>query len=325
MKTILSLALLLAMRPAQAGDFGSDAVGTTGSEFLTIDAGARGVAMAGAYTAATDDAYSLYWNPAGLTKIPRASAVLMNTQYLAGINYYYAAYAQHFQDGVIGGALRYLDFGTFAKTDINGNSQGSFHPRSFAYEVGYGRDIPDLSDGNREVSAGLTGRWFQSDMVAKAGGFAMDLGVQARDEKALYPFQYGLVVQNLGRGQKFDQVRDSLPMRVRMGAAVHWTPQFLLSLEAVTPASNEPYGAAGAEFLLGSDRTYHAALRAGVESQSLTGGLDGFRGFSLGLGLSDSRLSFDYAFAPYGPLGNTHRFSMSYAFPDANSARYRQR
>ena len=33
------------------------AVGTTGSDFLTFDVGARGIAMAGAYTSVTDDAH----------------------------------------------------------------------------------------------------------------------------------------------------------------------------------------------------------------------------------------------------------------------------
>ena len=53
---------------AQNSPYGKDVsnVGTTAAPFLEIGAGARAVAMGGAFTAIADDPMSLYWNPAAL-------------------------------------------------------------------------------------------------------------------------------------------------------------------------------------------------------------------------------------------------------------------
>ena len=85
----LLLCLLLPAASAEAADFSGSAVGSAGSEFLNIDVDGRAVAMGGAFTAATDNAYAMYWNPAGLAQISRASAGAMHNEYLAGIRFQY--------------------------------------------------------------------------------------------------------------------------------------------------------------------------------------------------------------------------------------------
>ncbi|MFA6435429.1 MAG: hypothetical protein WCW52_12120, partial [Elusimicrobiales bacterium] len=66
MKKIFCLisAMLLSTSGLQAAGFNSSAVGTTGGSFLSFGAGARAIAMGGAYTAAADDASAAFWNPA---------------------------------------------------------------------------------------------------------------------------------------------------------------------------------------------------------------------------------------------------------------------
>ena len=48
---------------------GQNNVATTSAAFLEIGAGARALAMGGAYVSVADDANSMYWNPAGMTRI----------------------------------------------------------------------------------------------------------------------------------------------------------------------------------------------------------------------------------------------------------------
>ena len=50
-----------------AGEFSK--VGTVGAQFLKIGMGARYVGMGEASVACVNDAYSMYWNPAGLTQL----------------------------------------------------------------------------------------------------------------------------------------------------------------------------------------------------------------------------------------------------------------
>ena len=324
---LLLLALAKAGRPA---DFSQAAVGSSGSQFLTIDAGARGAAMAGAYSALSDDAFSMYWNPAGLANIQDASLGLMSNQYLAGINYYYAAYAHRLPasaGGVLGASLRYLDVGNITQTDVDGATIGTFHPRSFAYELGYGRPIEELENLADVVLIGASVRYIRSNIAgATASALAGDIGVQVHsDSPRFFPYHYGVVAQNLGKGQKFDQQRDPLPTQARLGGAVDFSPEFTLSAEGVIPNSNSAYGLLGTELSVRPFDEAKISFRGGVQSNSFSNGVSGFRGFDFGIGLMLSRFSFDYAFVPYGNLGNTNTFSLTVNFGAPETKKYRER
>lgn len=322
-----ALALALALcPPASASDFTSSAVGTAGSEFLNLDVGPRGIGMGGAYSAVTDDAFSMYWNPAGLARIPRASGAAMHNEYLAGIRLQYLAYAQRLNEtSVLGGAVRYMDAGDIDNTDMSGNRVGSFRPRNYVYEAGWAQSISDLADAERDIDLGVTGRYFHSDLVAHASGFGGDIGVQAHFPENRMPLHFSFVAQNLGRGQKFDQIRDSMPFRGRLGAAVQPSPYSILSMEAVFPVSNQPYGAAGLELTLDAPNSVKGFLRAGYNSLNQFSGLEGFKGASFGVGVKLLNATIDYAFVPFGILGEAHRFSITWNLPAKHSRRFRER
>jgi hypothetical protein len=318
--------LCLCLRTPQAADFSSNAVGTAGSEFLNIDVDPRGIAMGGAMTAAASDAYSMYWNPAGLSQVPRTSLGFMHNEYLAGIRLQYLSLAQRAdENSVLAGAVRYMDAGAIPNTDINGNEMGTFRPRNYVYEMGWGRNIPEMADSERDVSLGIAGRIFHSDLVAHANGFAGDIGIQMHYAEAYIPHHFGLVVQNLGRGQKFDQVRDTLPFRAKIGSCILPKPFLLLSLEGVIPVSNQPYGAAGAELTVDASRDAKVFFRAGFNLQNRFNGPDGLRGLSLGTGLKMGDLSVDYAFTPFGMLGNVHQFAFNWNLPAKRSRKFSRR
>jgi hypothetical protein len=327
MKALLAALLLAALAaPACAEDFSTDAIGTTSSELLLIDVGPRGVGMGGAYTAITNDAYSMYWNPAGLAQIPRASAGFMHNRYIGDINFDYATYAQRLNDtAVIGSSFRHMDAGSIPSTDINGLGSGFFHPRAFVWELGYGQHITDLTDSERDVSLGVTGRYVHQDLVAHGDVLAGDVGMQAHYYGALWPWHFGLVVQNFGRGPKFEEKRDSLPFRGRVGAAVNPTKFILISMEGLFPANNQPHIAFGGEITMEAHRDAQAFLRAGLDTVPLWNGLEGFRGASFGMGLKTAQFTFDYAFTPLGFLGYAHRFSVTFNLPSKGSRRYRER
>jgi len=60
------------------------------NEFLTLGAGAEGLAMSGAYTALADGAFAGYWNPAALNKLDsnKIYTGAMHSEYFAGIAKY---------------------------------------------------------------------------------------------------------------------------------------------------------------------------------------------------------------------------------------------
>lgn len=325
--TLALLAALAAARPAPATDFGRAAVGTSGSEFLLLDTSARGVALGGAMSAATDDATSLYWNPAGLARVPRLSASVLHAQYVADITYDAGAYAQRINDtSVLGAGVRYLNGGDVPRTDVNGIESGSFQPRSYVAEFGWGQSVYDLSDSEMDMALGVTLRAIRTELgLASANGYGGDFGIQSRFYTSALTYDVAMAVQNVGTGQRFDRVRDSLPLRVRFGGSVRPAKELALVAEAVAPVNDAPYGAAGVEYGTEIERGVGVAARAGLNTltyQSL--GLASTLSFGLGATFND--VSFDYAFVPMGALGTaTHRLSVSFNLPAKASRRYRQR
>ena len=322
-----ALGLALSAGSAGATDFGRPAVGTSGSEFLLLDTTARGIGMGSAMVAVTDDASSVYWNPAGLAKVPRLSTTFMHAQYVADITYEAVAYAQRVNDSsVIGGGLRYLDGGTIAQTDLNGTGTGSFHPRSYVAEVGWGQSIYDLSDSEMDVAMGVSGKAIRTDLgLATANGYAADIGIQSRFFTTALAYDVAFAIQNIGTGQKFDQVRDTMPLRIRLGGAVKPMRSLTFSLEGIAPINDAPSIASGIEYGLEVERGITGFARAGVNTLTYESlGLSSM--LSLGLGLKLNDLSFDYAFVPMGVLGTaTHRLTISFNLPAKISRRYRER
>ena len=102
------------------------AAGTTGADFLNLPIGARAAAMGGAYSAISDEASAVYWNPAGLVQIPKLSAVFMRSQYVADISYQYAAYAHRLSyNSVLAGSVFLTDIGAIDRMDMDGSGTPS--------------------------------------------------------------------------------------------------------------------------------------------------------------------------------------------------------
>jgi len=322
-----ALWLALAASSAGATDFGRAAIGTSGSEFLLLDTSAKGIAMGSAMTAVTDDSSSIYWNPAGLSKVPRLSTTFMHAQYVADITYEAISYAQRVNDSsVLGAGVRYLDGGTVAQTDLQGVQNGTFHPRSYVGEVGWGQSIYDLSDSEMDVAMGITGKAIRTNLgIASASGFASDIGIQARFFTTGLAYDVAFTVQNVGTGQKFDQVRDTMPTRIRLGGAVKPIRNLTLSIEGIAPINDAPYVASGVEYAVEIERGITGYARGGVNTLTYES-LGTSSIMSMGMGIKLNDLTFDYAFVPMGVLGTaTHRLTISFNLPAKISRRYRER
>lgn len=325
-KRLFSLALLLVAAAAGAADFDKDGVGTTGGDFLTMDVGARGIGMGGAHSATTNDATSLYWNPAGLSKVPRMSASFTYTRYVQDISYQAAMAAVRVKDfGVIAGGWRYRDIGLIDYTGVSGQNLGTFRPRDYVVDLGWGQSILDLSDSEIDINMGIAAHWLRQTIVENADSYSGDIGIQSRYYAGNNAYDLSFVAQNMGVGSKFDGRRDTLPFRLRLGAAAYPVRNLALTLEAIAPVNNVPHGAVGMEYNLEVSRDLKASMRAGFNSLTVES-LDVFSTFSAGMGLTLSDLTFDYAFVPMGTLGDqVHRFSISFNLPAKLSRRYRER
>jgi len=96
-------------------------------EFMYVGAGARALAMGGAYTAVADDITAGYWNPAGLVHNTFKYASFMHSERFGGlITYDYLAYSQEYNNDVYSASFFRTDAGKIADTtDLRWYDTGS--------------------------------------------------------------------------------------------------------------------------------------------------------------------------------------------------------
>ncbi|MBI5242746.1 MAG: hypothetical protein HY922_03555, partial [Elusimicrobia bacterium] len=115
----------------------------------------------------------------------------------------------------------------------------------------------------------------------------------------------GLAVQNIGPTVKFQQASENLPLNIRMGGAYAFTvgrQKSALALDVTKERSEGALIGFGAETIVAKA----LALRLGYNTRNAAG-----PGVSVGVWWLLSNFSFDYAFVPFGDLGNAHRLSVT--------------
>ncbi|OGS14022.1 MAG: hypothetical protein A2285_03275 [Elusimicrobia bacterium RIFOXYA12_FULL_57_11] len=309
------LALAFALTPAAASDpryFSSNAAGTTTADFLNLPVGARAAGMAGAYSAISEDASGVYWNPAGLVQIPRLSAVFMRAQYVDDISYQYAAYAQRLSyDSVVAVSALMTDIGAIQHTDINNTTLGSFTPQDQVFTLAYSKAILEFSDKDIDVAIGVSGKYIKSKILNSAESYAGDIGIMTYNFGNI-PYRLAVTASNLGGGLTYDKESNPLPLTFKLGAAASPFRNMLLAMDMVLPKHNTPNFLFGGELALTPNELTRLCVRAGLNLQQLK---DGINGFSAGLGATLQFFTLDYAFVPMGELGMTHRISLTFDFP----------
>jgi long-subunit fatty acid transport protein len=266
--------------------------GTTGANFLKIGVGARASAMGEAFTALIDDGTSIYWNPAGLTKLVNRELLVMYNISYQDINQGYLSLASPLARGTIGVGINYVQIGGIEGTDEQGNFTGDFSASDFQASLAYARCIsPRLRFG---LSAGILQDAIKED---KTTTFISNIGFLLKTGRF---FSFGIAVQNIG--SKLDY--DPLPVIYRTGAAIE-LENFNITVDAVKPMDDDFYYCSGIEWKLKE----LLDLRFGYKAKQDLGS-----GMTFGIGLNIKKIGFDYAYVSYGDLGYMQRVSSSFRF-----------
>ena len=279
-------------------------VGTTGAQFLQVGVGARPLAMAGAFSTLADDANAINWNPGALGQVKAKSVTASYNALFKDENQGFLGYATPMgQSGAAAVGFNYLMVSDIPRRAAESDTPDStFTNQNYVVDFAYGRSvIPD------KLSLGANLKYIHEDLdTFKGSAMAVDLG-------ALYktPVEHltaGLIMQNLGT--KLGP--DSLPLTFKGGAAYRlFKERLVLASDVDWLAMDErAYWDIGAEFWL--DKAL--ALRAGYELGHGADKTGSMVGFATGFGVKISQIVLDYAFVPFGDLGNTHRFTLGWRF-----------
>lgn len=299
---LTSLALLAATcaasRPGRA-----DGPGSSAAPFLRASVGARFAGLGGAGSTLAEDATSLHYNPAGLAE---ARGLSMTSEYVSGLagtdRQFLGAVLPVGEAGGIGVSLLRWDYGSTDRTlaDATGafaGNAGTFSGSDLALRIGYGTRIGSLRVG---AAAGFVRQ--KVDDVSGDGAF---LTLGARWEDRTGRLRLAAALRNLGTRLDFTTSGERPAAEGVLGVSYRALPTLTAALDLSYAEDGGENAHAGVEW---RPRDW-VALRGGYTSTTDAG--DGFTG---GVGVVYEGIALDYAFAPFGDLGDDHRVSLSYAF-----------
>lgn len=286
----------------------------SGVGFLRIGTNAAAMALGDASVALSSDAFSTYWNPAGLAAASNSVAAShhiwvreVRTYNLAGR----LAVGTRGGLGVFATAAGSGNLPGDAASDPGGTPEIQFVNVGAAYGHSFG-----------PTRAGLTLKYISDrNEIYRTSGVAADLGVQA--DLFRQALRLGMAMQNMGRVREASSIAAPLPAMLRIGVAAF--PLRVLAGDGVSPLLNAFVTGEVSHDLTrerqapgGYDRT-HLHVGAGVEIFDLAtvragyvSGYD-FRSVSVGAGLSQGSFQVDYAFVPFdGGFGTGHVLSVMY-------------
>lgn len=309
---------------------GSEDAGTAAYSFLKVGVSARGQGMGGAMVALADDEYAGYYNPAGLGQlipimeieddygdiqiiegdITKHFAASYNN-YLADIQAGYITFLmRRGENGMLGFAIDYFNYGSFDQVDNNNVKTGTFGASDLAFAVSYGHRV------NSSFFWGLTGKFiyeklqdYSSDGAAFDAGLVYKLGDRRTG--------LGFALKNIGVQLKglTSEHKDKLPGALQAGVShdLKGAP-LIFSGQIDYPFDYDISGSVGVEFT-GADPLL---IRIGWDSKGRdyeTGSSrDKLGGFSGGFGYYWGDYKFDYSYSSFADIGDIHRISVAAGF-----------
>ena len=345
-KYVFILILLINLSYAQNN------VATTSAAFLEIGAGARSLAMGGAFVSIADDASSLYWNPAGIVNLISPSLQTYFVPWLVDTEYYFGTSV--FPLGAFGS----IGFSYTAVTmdemivrtveDPEPDEYGQkFDAGNLALGIAYAKRLTD------RFSFGFQSKFIQEKIwQMQAEGYAIDIGTlfitknNTRIGMSISNFggkigmegintlvDYDIDETIYGNNDRIDGYLDAvkwpLPLLFRFGMSREFLlnnqgSKILVSVDAIHPNNNPEYLNIGVEFNLLDFLFFRIGKSHFLYKQKyVENGLDVFidheQGISIGTGLKyqiprGPKLTVDYVLMDYGIFKSVSGYSINLSF-----------
>ena len=308
------------------------------ADFLTLGVGARSLAMGGAGTALSDNAYASYWNPAGLGQLSRYEVSFMHSTLNGQDAYDFVSYVHPLKNrGAIGISWLRVGVDDIPITGLPVTSRpvgptnrpkvvGTFNSTDNAFLFASGWTLPSLRSIDFRLGGTLKLLYMSGYRTTNAIGGGADIGfIATTDPEKPHRLTIGLQASDVFRTKIYWNTppptadltshTETIPPHLKIGiATAHALPIFQSTLIFAL----DTYIKDGVELHGGTEWTLFdlLSLRVGFDERK---GSERVRRLTAGVGLNLRFLTgagagLDYAFANHPALGGSHRMSLRIRF-----------
>jgi hypothetical protein len=297
-------------------------VGQTGLQFLKVGVGARPAAMGEAFTMVGNDANAIFYNPAGIAKMPSKFDIFASmTNWIAGIKYNAVGLVINGGNlGNFGISIISPKYPTIIGTRVANNDKGyeetgDIEPTAFSSGIAYARALTDKFTVGGQIkyaSQSLGSNLFVDSSVVKnqVSGLAYDFGT------IFYPgfksFRLGMTISNFSAQFKYQETAFQLPLTFKIGFAMdvldfwgdHTGNSLVLCFDAIHPRDYTERIHIGGEYWFKDLMAIRAGYKFNYDEEGLTAGI-GFKYYGIKL---------DYAYSDFGVFNAVSRFTIGMSF-----------
>ncbi|MCX7956540.1 MAG: PorV/PorQ family protein [Endomicrobia bacterium] len=296
---------------------------STTANFLKIGVGARASGMAEAFSAVSDDVSGIYYNPAGIAQCNFQELTFGYNRFIEDIKYYFTGYnlpvnfsKKKKTEFNVGVGIFYLGMNEIKTYNVSGLPEGTTTISDLALTLNYAQRIvkyPDIIDTTEDKPGLYIGgdvKFIDKKLAdINSTGVTLDIGMLFVPKFAVVDgrLRFGVNLQNLFGGLKFDKETSPFPFNTRVGIAFKKE----VIGNPVTVASdinfNPSFVSLGVEYSL----LDVISLRCGYKFSSQAQ-VD--KGIRIGFGIGVTNFRFDYSYAPTETFGDTHKVSITMKF-----------
>lgn len=308
----------------------------TAFKFISTPLAARAAGMSDAVYSLDSGADAMFQNPATMSRQTTMFDIIAGqVQYIADINYHYAALSYAPKKGlygIIGVSLMSVDYGDFqgtirANNELGYEDVGIFKPMSFGIGISYARAISgQFSIGGTVKYLGMSLGRGTVDLASDesriteefdANVIAYDFGVHYKTGwKSL---ELGFTFKNLAPEIRFNTEDSEIPLTFRMGASLDLIDltdinkdihSLVLSVNANRPRDFDE------QVFVGTDYTFlkRFSLRAGYLLPTEEQGLSFGAGFRQPITRKGVAIKVDYAYTNFGIFNAVNRLTVQFSF-----------
>ncbi len=317
--------------------FSAEYGGVTAAPYLNLGVSAKPCAMGEAYTAAVDNVDAVWWNPGALVRVINPQFTFMHHSALGETSYEYLAFAEPAEQlgidiwGTVGITAMLVRVQDIVQTKENPDGSYSEEYKTDRGEEVYGAGgtLVGLSyswQAAKMFSVGATIKMINQKIAIEEGWIpALDFGILAKT--FLEGFDIGVMFQNISY-MKLSNA--PLPLNLKFGISYklkrlftsEMDPKdnFTFALDGILPIvpANMPF-----KLHTGIDYTANISdinfsIRVGYRfngNAQFISDLGALAGLAVGGGIRKNfegvDATIDYAFIPYGTLGNSHRMGLT--------------